>query len=298
MDPTAIQPPSPDQPVPDEFDLLCEHCGYSLVGLTTSNRCPECGEEFDPSALALARVPWLFRKRLGTIAAYRETVWEIITNSKRFAKELCRPVRICISDARAFRRMSVRIALLSSILGGLIFGVISVSLSWTNLWAYRSSYSARDYQAFVTGLLAVPWMLIVLNILFRLATDLPTFIWKGLEDNPIDLAPLHHYASAPLALMPILVVPLTVTAILFRIGSDDYGQMASVVQAIFVLVFLALLWVIPLRFMKQATGCGAKRVVALALYLPAHWLLILFMCMLLYGVGCLTISKVIEWVWW
>src|SRR5436190_1334614 len=61
--------PSPDQPVPDEFDLLCEHCGYSLVGLTTTNRCPECGEEFDPAVLPLARVPWLFRKRLRTLAA-------------------------------------------------------------------------------------------------------------------------------------------------------------------------------------------------------------------------------------
>src|SRR6476661_8838798 len=98
--------PSPDQEVPDEFDLLCEHCGYSLVGLTTSNRCPECGEEFDPAELPLARVPWLFRKRLGKISAYRETVWEIIVRPRSFAKELCRPVRICVSDARAFRRLS------------------------------------------------------------------------------------------------------------------------------------------------------------------------------------------------
>src|SRR5581483_2740977 len=106
----ATGQPAPDMPLPDEFDLLCEHCGYSLVGLTSSNRCPECGEEFDPAALPLARVPWLFRKRLGTLRAYRQTTWAILTRPGSFAKELCRPVRICISDAKAFRRMSVRIA--------------------------------------------------------------------------------------------------------------------------------------------------------------------------------------------
>src|SRR3954466_9346229 len=91
--------PSADQPVPDEFDLVCEHCGYSLVGLTSSNRCPECGETFDPIALPLARVPWLFRKRLGRWNTYRDTVVEIIRRPREFAKELCRPVRLCADDA-------------------------------------------------------------------------------------------------------------------------------------------------------------------------------------------------------
>ena len=47
---------SPDQPVPAEFDLLCEGCGYSLIGLMV-DRCPECGASFDATALPLARVP-------------------------------------------------------------------------------------------------------------------------------------------------------------------------------------------------------------------------------------------------
>ena len=43
---------------------------------------------------------------------------------------------------------------------------------------------------------------------------------------------------------------------------------------------LLLLWIIPLRFMKTATGCGWRRVILLALYLPIHWTLMLAMCWL------------------
>src|SRR4051812_49873852 len=75
---------SPAEPVPDEFDLLCEGCGYSLVGLS-GERCPECGEGFDPNELPLARVPWLFRRRYGAVWAYVKTVWMVVLRPGRFA---------------------------------------------------------------------------------------------------------------------------------------------------------------------------------------------------------------------
>lgn len=34
-------------PIPDELDLRCPHCGYDVGGLTRW-RCPECGETFNP----------------------------------------------------------------------------------------------------------------------------------------------------------------------------------------------------------------------------------------------------------
>src|SRR6188508_3216904 len=66
-------PIDPSQPVPAQYDQICEGCGYSLIGLMT-DRCPECGERFDPDALPLARVPWLFRRSLGTFTAYFRTI--------------------------------------------------------------------------------------------------------------------------------------------------------------------------------------------------------------------------------
>ena len=45
-----MQQPSINEPV----RMFCRECGYALVGLT-SNRCPECGREFDPSDSATFR---------------------------------------------------------------------------------------------------------------------------------------------------------------------------------------------------------------------------------------------------
>src|SRR4051812_3996476 len=137
MEPLVAQSPSipsPDQPVPDEFDLLCEHCGYSLVGLTASNRCPECGEEFDPHDLPLARVPWLFRSRRGRLASYVQTVRLILRNPTAFARELCRPVRVSAKDAKHFRRWTIRIAMLTCVLGGIVVAVCGSVRMGSRLW--------------------------------------------------------------------------------------------------------------------------------------------------------------------
>jgi hypothetical protein len=45
---------------PDETDILCENCGYTLNGLPASGRCPECGAEIDLSVSERFRQspPW------------------------------------------------------------------------------------------------------------------------------------------------------------------------------------------------------------------------------------------------
>lgn len=97
------------QAVPEVYDVFCEGCGYSLLGLS-GDRCPECGKPYDPTELPFARIPWLHRRRLGKARAYWKTVWLVAFSPRRFAAELCRPVRISADDARRFRRATINIA--------------------------------------------------------------------------------------------------------------------------------------------------------------------------------------------
>src|SRR5436190_1850956 len=111
--------PSPAELVPEEYDVLCESCGYSLVQLAGSDRCPECGAAFDAAALPLARVPWLYRLKLGVWPSYWRTVRMILRSPAAFAAELRRPVRVSKADARLFRRRSIWVAWVSAAVAGI-----------------------------------------------------------------------------------------------------------------------------------------------------------------------------------
>src|SRR5687767_8684223 len=96
----------PGAAVPAEYDVFCESFGYGLIGIT-ADRCPECGAAYDGNELPFARVPWLHRRRLGRVRAYLATVRMVTFSPRRFAEELCRPVRISADDAKRFRRATV-----------------------------------------------------------------------------------------------------------------------------------------------------------------------------------------------
>lgn len=265
---------SPEQPVPPEFDLLCEGCDYSLVGLMV-DRCPECGRPFDPALLPLARVPWLYRRRLGSLRTYRQTVALVLRRPRVFSRELCRPVRISESDARAFRARTIRIAATAV----LIPIIAAVYQQWAMLVPIpRWAIGVVSLMCLLSWFAVSLWM--------WMSTDLPTFIWRGLPGRSDDLSPLHHYACAPLALMPIPAILIAVG--LLVMGNAAFDPRGGPTAAT-VLIVLALLlpialaaWVIPLVLMRTATGCGAGRVLLLAVYLPLHWAMMAF---LIFGIG-------------
>jgi hypothetical protein len=260
--PIPVLTVSPDQPVPDEFDLLCEGCGYSLIGLMV-DRCPECGGAFDATALPLARVPWLYRKRLGRLSAYAKTLRFALLSPGKFAAELCRPVRISAADAHRFRILTIRVAAL-----GVVLGLAGYCQYVVNFWPPRPT------SAWMVGACLAAWL--VTFVFLRMATDLPTFIWRGMPGRTYDLSPLHQYAAAPLALF--LPAAIVFVALTFGLGagmitSGELTEAGALVLVALIAIVLAWSWAAPLIFMQVATRCSVGRVALLALYLPVHWVL-------------------------
>ena len=276
---------SPDQPVPAEFDLLCEACGYSLIGLMV-DRCPECGAPFDATALPLARVPWLYRKRLGRGSAYIQTLRFALFSPRRFARELCRPVRISEQDAHRFRMVTIGIASFGTLLA--LAGFLQYVVGF---WPPR---------AMSAGLLATcagAWLMTF--VFLRMATDLPTFIWRGLPGKSDDLSPLHEYAAAPLVLaLPGAVVFVLLIFVLggLLVQGEQLTVEGTLTLAGAGLVPLLWTWLAAMIFMRVATDCTPDRVLVLGLYLPVHWAMMWLFVFLVLSVVVFYGAAVLKWL--
>jgi hypothetical protein len=274
----------PSAPVPEEYDVFCHACGYSLVGLA-GDRCPECGAAFNPSDLPYARVPWLHRRRIGRVRAYWQTVRQVAWRPTAFAGELCRPVRISADDARRFRSTTAYVAAtaITAAIGALAYAN-------TTFWKWQDALGF--VLAMALGLGATVFFL-------RLATDMPVFIWRGLPSlPPNELAPLHHYAAAPLAYAPLVVAVVlglwTLSAFVnaprwfyYPVGAASVALVAG---------WMLLCWWTPLALMRGATGCGPRRVMILGAYLPAHALMMLVLSFLLFMLCMIPCIQFIDYL--
>jgi len=68
----SIEQMSSAQSAPAGPNLFCISCGYNQRGITT-NRCPECGQDFTALPPSTSRLPWLHRRHLGLLRAYWRT---------------------------------------------------------------------------------------------------------------------------------------------------------------------------------------------------------------------------------
>src|SRR4051812_28321327 len=274
----------PSAPVPEEYDVFCEGCGYSLVGLA-ADRCPECGRPFSGGELPYARVAWLHRRRIGRWAAYWRTVRHVVRRPKSFSVELCRPVRISALDAKRFRATTCFVAATSlAVTASMLIFHGSVRWNWQDLLAFWM-------------LMPLGWLAAV--VFLRLATDMPVFIWKGLPSMPPhELAPLHHYASAPLGCAPLVcAMALGLPWLADLLYAPDWFYRLSVAaSAVVVTAWLVVCWRTPLVLMREATGCDRRRVRLLAAYLPAHVLMMLLVVGLTFVLLLIPFGKFIEFL--
>ena len=272
--PTKAAPQfDPSREVPDEYDVFCESCGYSLVGLT-NDRCPECGAVYEPRQLPFARVPWLHRKRLGKVNAYVRTVLMICFTPGRFADELCRPVRVSAGEARKFRLVTLRlVAVLAALAGLAVIGAIAASVYNASLiispgaTKHRVTDAAFAAAAIVAGVPA-------LYLFLKLATDMPLFIWKGLPSlKAVELSPVHQYACAPLAVAPFFGA-VSVYLVYLVEQTAPVDRFAYFMLAVWSMAIVPLwLWGVALAFMTASRRSTPRRIVLLAVYLPVHWII-------------------------
>lgn len=85
-------------------DYLCPSCAYNLRGLVVE-RCPECGEPFDPAKLSDTQIPWAHRRSIGRTRAYWKTVVWVMRRRGRLADELTHP--LSYRDSQSFRWITI-----------------------------------------------------------------------------------------------------------------------------------------------------------------------------------------------
>jgi hypothetical protein len=264
---------SPAEPVPAEYDLKCEFCGYSLIGLTHTDICPECGKRFDPIDTPLARVPWLYRRKLGRLRAYLATARLILADPNGFASELSRPVRISMSDAWAFRKTTL--------------GIVTCSNLLLALWMEKLIYNKTSSLTLWTrdpAMVVVASLPLTIHILLLLVTNLPTFIWRGLQQDPRKLSPLHHYACTPLILFPLVLLGAAVVeGICFPLVNTSFP--AATFLAAGSALIIPMMWRLPVCFMESTMPGQPDEAFTLKLYLPLHWLVMFILVALVYLVA-------------
>ena len=263
--------------VPDEYDFSCEACGYSLAGIAT-DRCPECGRAFDVNALPFARVPWLHRRRIGLIKAYLSTVELVAFRPTKFTRELSRPTRISLADARAFRSLTLWIATASF---AMVISALPVMAFASTAGSF--TFSKASIVRFVFGLLFTVMGIAAFHLFIRVATDMPLFIWKRALSYRA-LAPIHCYACAPLGLLPLPGIALGcwLCILLHRFSIlDIHFVFAASGTGILWLIWL---WIIALLLM-DGMHLSLGRQIILAFYLPTHWVMMLFISFGLFAIS-------------
>ena len=256
--------------------LVCGGCGFDLRA-ATADRCPECGRRFDPGHLVDALIPWEQRKWIGRVRAYVLTVLMVLFRPGALVRKTERPVSL--ADAKRFRRVSV--ALAWAALLGAAWGLRG--------WAVIHKPWQGDWWDDPIKVLVSPWSFGVLSLgllLALAAMSLATAaFFGGSRDTPpgrrVRVMAVGHYASAPLALLPILVALSLFgwgsSAGLENGGLQQPGQILADLAArltplpLFLAIAWALIWIGLTCYLLRATGHRRRRVIAASVGLPIAW---------------------------
>jgi hypothetical protein len=236
-------------------DRLCQTCGYNLRGLTT-NRCPECGEFFDPKQLAEARIPWLRRAAIGKWRAYWHTVAMAMFHPLKLGEEVWEAPRVDPIAAAKFRLIVVSETIACYVLASIALFCLSyhpISRS------EAIEFLLVDFQATCT-----------LGFFLFVATDIGHVAWTGMvtSDDNLWRRTLCHYSCAPLAVSPVVA--------LIAMLVQQIGHSSDFVIALALLGMLAWWWLSCVLVMHSARGSVVSSV-GRGIALPVAWFVLLML---------------------
>ncbi len=260
-------------------EVLCPACQYSLRGIE-SDRCPECGTHIDRALLFAGQIPWIYRGVIGSLPAYWRTVWLVVCSPAKVANVIHRPVSY--RDARLFQHATVLLASIPAM------AFVNCGLSETELFHVRA-FSAHPL-GWLLELGLLPVICFALWLFLLTATGAPAYFFHP-RSIPVEqqnrAIALSYYASAPLALTPILAALIGCFIFLkapahahAKTPADAYA--VATVGALLLILIVISLWRGPLIFLARTTNCSAIRLWGLALYLPCSWAVLA--CLILGGI--------------
>ena len=168
---------------------VCANCGYDLRGLQ-SDRCPECGEAFDPKRRAGPAGPVDSSPRAGNLAGLLADVRMSLFRPQKLATDIWSAPRVQPEAALCFRWVLIAQATISVMLA---VGMIIWSYPWTSV------------ALMIVRLLGIEFgVALSLSMFFAIATDV--------VQNDAWQRALNHYTCAPLALVPIAALAVLITS--------------------------------------------------------------------------------------
>lgn len=239
----------------EEFERLCESCGYNLRGLT-ENRCPECGREFDPIRLPRARIPWLRRKEIGLVAAYFQTVWKVLVHPRQFAGEFRRPNLIPLVAGEKFRMLNISIAVMSAIAAPLAMSIGVIVSSLRRDWIVESFVLALTLLGIGT----------FVCVFFRIAIIPPAS--ADFNFTASGMAVILDYASAPLAFSPVWTLSL---GALFAVRSSQIERLVGVICVLVGCGIVGFVWITQIVLVSLMGRFEWSRVAFFSMRLIVHW---------------------------
>jgi len=252
-------------------DLFCVNCGYNQRGIS-ADRCPECGYLYVHAPPSPTRLPWRHRRHLGRLKAYWRTTAMVMFRHELFCQQI--EDRITLREARQFWLFSMLQAWLP-----LLAAVLTL------YWYPPTGNSSENLEDFYDQFFV--WRYVPIDLIWFVLLGALTFLITatGISVDfchpramPIQqqrqAVALTYFASAPLALMPLVVVPLLLARVLFRLPPLD--ALAKFLGALIAVLMLGLWYVCTVRIIL--TISQHRRPKGTAALLTATWLLLLIIC--------------------